>query len=73
MGWWRRGDGVIGDPAADYMESLKNNLGGITWKPPSEIPGEIRERIAQFYWQELGRGPTEEDLRELLEFMNVGE
>ena len=73
MGWWQRGNGVIGDSVADYLETLKDTLGCMPWRSPSEIPEEIRERIAQIYWQELDRGPTDEDLRELLDFIKVGE
>jgi hypothetical protein len=73
MGWWQRGDGVIGDSVVDYLDTLKDTLGCIVWQSPSDVPDEIRERIAQFYWQELNRGPTDVDLRELLDFIKVGE
>jgi len=72
MGWWKRGSGVVGDPVADYLESLRDTLGSIPWRRTEDIPDEVRERIAGFYLQDLGRLPTEEDLEELLEFVQVG-
>jgi hypothetical protein len=73
MGWWQRGSGVIGDSVADYMESLKDAIGGIPWQAPADIPAEVRERIACFYHQGLGREPTEDDLKALLGFTKVGQ
>jgi len=68
MGWWQRDAGVIGDPVADYMDALKDALGGIPWQTPPEIPAEVRERITSFYLQGLGWEPTEADLAALIAF-----
>jgi hypothetical protein len=68
MGWWRRDAGVIGDSVADYMDAIKEILGGIPWRSPSEMPAEVRERLASFYCDGLGRMPTDEDLAALLDF-----
>lgn len=72
MGWWQQDAGVIGDPVADYMDTLNDALGGISWQTPSEIPAEVRERIISFYVQGLGREPAETDLTALLAFTKAG-
>ena len=67
MGWWKAvSGGVIGDPAADYVDSLVEM--GLLFTHPSELPGEIRERITALYVEGLGREPTESDLEALLGF-----
>lgn len=67
MGWWQTVSGaVIGDPAADYVDNLFEI--GLTFTCPSELPGEIRERIVALYVEGLGREPTEQDLDALLGF-----
>ena len=72
MGWWARGDGVIGDPVADFLEVIKEACGGrLPWTSPAEIGPRVRESVVKFYIDELGRKPSEEDLRELLEFVNL--
>ena len=72
MGWWPRGDAVIGDPVADFLEAIKEACGGrLPWTSPADIGPRVRESIVQFYIDELGREPTEEDLRELIEFVNL--
>ena len=64
MGWWQTEDGgVIGDPAAGYLMML-----GRVWDTPSQIPSEVRERLEALYLENLGRLPTDSDLRNLLEF-----
>lgn len=63
MGWWKTDGGVIGDPPADYLDALDR-----TWDSPSEIPGEVRERLVALYIEGLGREPTEEDLAALLAY-----
>jgi len=64
MGWWRTATGsVIGDGPANELDET-----GESWTSPSEIPAELRQRIVDCYRQDLGREPTEQELKELLEF-----
>ncbi len=72
MGWWhcRDGNAVIGDPAADYLETLMDALGGrLPWEHPGELPGAVRERLDALYIEGIGRKPTDEDLEALLGFV----
>lgn len=68
MGWWKvdGGEGVIGDPPADYIDRLTEL--GLSWNEPSELPSEIRERLCGFWIEEWGREATENELRSLLRF-----
>lgn len=67
MGWWQTvGGAVIGDPAADYVDNLLEM--GLVFTHPSELPGEIRERLTALYVEGLGRKPTDADLEALLGF-----
>ena len=70
MGWWQETEtAVIGDPVADYMEGLKTAVGGkIPWTEVSEIPAEVTERITALYVEGLGRKPTQDDLKALLDY-----
>lgn len=65
MGWWRTGTGgVIGDAPADIIEAFDDRC----WPEPSLIPRDVRERIVACYREDFGREPTEQELRDLLEF-----
>lgn len=67
MGWWRTVNGaVIGDPAADYVETLA--LHGRHWIEPDRLPTEVREQIDALYVEGIGRTPTDEEVRTLLVF-----
>jgi hypothetical protein len=67
MGWWRTVSGcVIGDAAADYVEQLASM--GAVWVEPCDLPEEVRERLDALYVEGIGRGPSEDELRELLAF-----
>lgn len=63
MGWFRTNGGVIGDPALDYLDALGRSYGS-----PSELPGEVRERLDALYVEGIGREPTERDLADLLAY-----
>ena len=64
MGWWRTPTGgVIGDAPANLLDEA-----GRSWSKPSEIPAELRQRIVDCYREDFGRGPTEQELQDLLEF-----
>ena len=72
MGWWPRGDAVIGDPVADFLEAIKEACGGrLPYASPADIGPLVRLCIEQHYYDELGRKPSEEDLRERLEFVSL--
>lgn len=67
MGWWKTVDGaVIGDPAADYVEQLQAM--GVVYVDPTDLPGEVRERLDALYVEGIGRPPTDDDLSALLGF-----
>lgn len=69
MGWWRTGSGgVIGDGPADIVEEFDERC----WPEPSRIPPDVRARIAACYREDFGREPTEQELRDLLEFCGPG-
>ena len=64
LGWWQtRSGGVIGDAPADIVD-------GLDWCPasPAEIPSNTLVEIKRCYVTDLGREPTEEELRDLLGF-----
>lgn len=64
MGWWRTASGgVIGDGPANVMDEA-----GACWNTPAEIPAAVRKAIIECYREKWGRDPTEQELRELLEF-----
>ncbi|MCG3126040.1 MAG: hypothetical protein CHACPFDD_00868 [Phycisphaerae bacterium] len=65
MGWWRtRSGGVIGDGPANIIDEFDE----VAWKQPSEIPPNVRARIVACYREDFDREPTEQELRELLDF-----
>ena len=67
MGWWRTRTGcVLGDAAADYVEGFSRM--GSVWIEPSDIPGEVRERLDALYVEGIGRVPSDDELGELLAF-----
>ena len=64
MGWWRTATGsVIGDGPANELDEA-----GQGWTHPSEIPADVRQRIADCYRQDFEREPTEQELQDLLDF-----
>ncbi len=67
MGWWKTKDGhVIGDPAADYVESF--GQAASRWIGPVDLPEEIRRRLDELYVEGIGRQPTENEIEALLGF-----
>ena len=67
MGWWQTvGGAVIGDPAADYVDDLIAQ--GMAYTEPSELPPEVRKRLAAIYVEGLGREPTDDEVRAVLRF-----
>lgn len=69
MGWWRTSSGaVIGDSPADIIEEFDERC----WPETSNIPPDVRTRIVSCYQEDFGREPTEQELRELLEFCGPG-
>ena len=45
MGWWKTvNGGVIGDPAADYIEQLAGME--LVFVEPADLPWKVRERLA---------------------------
>jgi len=70
MRWWETVDGgVLGDPALEYLDELEAI--GIRFVQPGDMPDHVRANIAQRYREDLGREPTEEDLKALLRFQNA--
>lgn len=64
MGWWQTASGgVIGDGPADIIEQFDDG-----WTEPSQLPAAVRAEIAACYREAFGRGPTEQELDELLIF-----
>ena len=64
MGWWQTvSGGVIGDAPANIIEEFDEG-----WTEPSEISAAVRAEISACYKEDLGRGPTEQELEELLIF-----
>lgn len=64
MGWWRTASGgVIGDGPANVIDDA-----GACWDTPAEIPAMVRTAIVECYREEWDREPTEQELRDLLEF-----
>lgn len=69
MGWWRtRSGSVIGDSPADIIEEFDERC----WPEPMSIPPDVRARITACYREDFDREPTEQELRELLEFCGPG-
>jgi hypothetical protein len=69
MGWWRTGNGgVIGDGPADIVEEFDERC----WPEPTNIPSDVRARIAACYREDFHREPTERELSDLLEFCGSG-
>jgi hypothetical protein len=70
MGWWKTVSGdVIGDGPANYVDKLVER--GIAYTEPSELPAEVRTRIVSLYVEDLGREPSESEIRTLLAFCLV--
>lgn len=64
MGWWQTASGgIIGDGPADIIEQFDEG-----WTEPSQLPAAVRAEISTRYREALGRGPTEQELDELLIF-----
>jgi len=69
MGWWQTASGgVIGDRPADIIEQFDEG-----WTEPCQIPAAVRAEIAACYKEAFGRGPTEQELDELLIFCQSAE
>lgn len=69
MGWWRTGSGgVIGDGPANVIEEFDERC----WLETSNIPRDVRARISACYREDFDREPTEQELRDLLEFCGPG-
>lgn len=69
MGWWRTGSGgVIGDGPANVIEEFDERC----WLETSNIPRDVRARINACYREDFDREPTEQELRDLLEFCGPG-
>lgn len=67
MGWWQTASGgVIGDGPANIIEQFDEG-----WVEPCQIPAAVRAEIAACYRDGLGRGPTEQELEELLIFCSA--
>ncbi|MBU0637276.1 MAG: hypothetical protein KKB50_00275 [Planctomycetes bacterium] len=67
MGWWKTvSGGVIGDPAADYVEQLA--CMEVVFAAPADIPALVRDRLVALYVEGIGRPPTDDDLQALLAF-----
>lgn len=67
MGWWRTvNDRVIGDAAADYIETLAKM--GQVFVDPSDFPPHVRKCLNALYREGIGREPTDAELLELLGF-----
>ena len=65
MGWWRTpSGGIIGDGPANILDEFEEGW----WTEPGQIPSNVRARIDACYREDFGRGPTEQELQELLEF-----
>ena len=65
MGWWRTASGgVIGDGPANIIDEFEDR----SWPEPARIPPKVLARIAACYREDFDREPTEQELRELLEF-----
>lgn len=64
MGWWRTDSGgIIGDGPADIIDQA-----GEAWTDPDQIPPQLRAEIAACYRSEWAREPTQQELRDLLQF-----
>ena len=69
MGWWRTGSGgVIGDGPANVIEEFDERC----WLETTNIPSDVRARINACYREDFDREPTEQELRDLLEFCGPG-
>lgn len=67
MGWWKTvSGGVIGDPAADYVEQLAAME--VVFATPADVPALVRDRLDALYVEGIGRSATDDDLRALLAF-----
>lgn len=72
MGWWQtRSGGVIGDPAADYVDQLVR--AGLRCVDASDLPDDARRRLVEIYQVGIGRAPTDDELRDLLAFCGWGD
>lgn len=68
MGWWQTASGgVIGDGPANIIDQFDEG-----WTEPCQIPRGVRAEIAACYKEAFGRGPTEQELDELLIFCGSG-
>lgn len=69
MGWWRTGSGgVIGDGPANIIDEFDERC----WLETTNIPTDVRARINACYREDFDREPTEQELRDLLEFCGPG-
>jgi len=69
MGWWRTGSGgVIGDGPANIVDEFDDRC----WLETTNIPTDVRARINACYREDFDREPTEQELRDLLEFCGPG-
>lgn len=69
MGWWRTASGgIIGDGPANIIDEFDERC----WPEPSSIPHDVQARIVVCYREDFDREPTEQELRELLEFCGPG-
>lgn len=69
MGWWRTGSGgVIGDSPADVLDGLSQPCNSV-----QEIPVIAMQEIKNCYMEDWDRFPTEQELRELVEFCREDE
>ena len=69
MGWWRTGSGgIIGDGPANVIEEFDERY----WLETTNIPSDVRARINACYREDFDREPTEQELRDLLEFCGTG-
>lgn len=67
MGWWETvGGSIFGDEPADILDDCKER--GEHYKTLEELPKRIRQRIVKCYLNDLGREPTEQELRDLIEW-----
>ena len=67
MGWWKTvNGGVIGDPAADYIEQRASME--LVFVEPADLPWKVQECLRALYLDGIGRPPTDDDLRALLSF-----
>ena len=69
---WRKGERVGEDGLGNvYYRERDGDRRWVVYRSlaePSQIPPDVRARIAACYREDFGREPTEQELKELLDF-----